>query len=807
MQPEIINMWHKVAGIILRNRITLLIIMGVITAFMTWQATRIEMDYHYANMLSEKDPVYLDKIKFHEIFGDEANGIVVGFATQDLFEYDNFIAYQKLCDDLLEIENVASVLTISQAVNARQITVTDENGEKSRQFEFYPIFPEEINSQAELDSIKDVFFSLPFYQGMLYNSSRDVFLMSVSLNKEILNSKARIPVVLEVEKVLKEYASKEKVDIHISGLPFIRTKMMDLIKTEIIIFIVLAVLIVIIILYLFFRSFKVIGVAMIVVGVSVLWALGLMGLLGFKITVLTGMIPPLIIVIGIPNTIFLLNKYHTETVAHGNKILALQRVISKIGSAVFLSNLTTAAGFATFTITNSSLLVQFGIVASCGILFAFISALIIIPSVFSFMQPPSNKYTKHLKSKFITKVVDILSVIVTKHRPKVYITVGIVIVVAIFGVTLIERTGYLLDDVPESDALKVDMKFLEKHFNGVSPLEIAVEAKDSLQGTEMVFQIQKIDSLQQKLSAYSELSRSLSVADAVKFLYQAYSKGKTENYCLPPNPKTYETIFTRLPKGTNENITKSFIDSTYTITRISLNIADIGTNNMKVLLPKIKKDIYDTFPQDKYNIMITGSTVVYFTGTTYLINNLFISLSLALIIITLLMFGLLRSPKMVLIALVPNIIPMLVTAALMGYFGIPIKPSTILVFGIALGISVDGTIHYLTKYRQELSNNNWEMGPSIKKALKETGTSMMYTSAILFFGFLIFTASSFGGTKALGLLISMTLLVAMICNLIVLPSMLLSLEKHLNKKVFKEPLLQIYDEEDELDLDELKIEN
>lgn len=799
-------MWHKLAGIILRNRITLLVVVGVITGFMAWQATKIEMDYHYANMLSDDDPVYLDKLKFHEIFGDENSGIAVGFADDQMFNFDRFVAFQKLCDDLSKIKNVSGVLTISQSVNARQVTVEDENGTKRRQFETYKIFPDQISSQEELDSIKDVFFSLPFYKGMLYNDSADVFLMSVSLNKEILNSKERIPVVLEIERVLFEYSEKQNVEIHISGMPYIRTKMMDLIKTEIKLFIILAVLIVIIILYILFRSFKVIGVAMIVVGVSVTWALGLMGLLGFKISVLTGMIPPLLIVIGIPNTIFLLNKYHSETLSHGNKILGLQRVISRIGNAVFLSNVTTAAGFATFVITNSSLLVEFGIIASCGILFVFTAALIIIPSVFSFLQPPSNKYTKHLQSKLITRLVDFLSIVVTKHRPKVYIVLTVVLLAAGYGVSLIERTGYILDDVPESAALSIDLKFLEENFKGVSPLEIAVESKDSLQGTELIYQIQKIDSLQQRLAVYDELSRSMSVADAVKFLYQAYSKGKVENYMLPPNPKTYETIFKRLPQGLDDNLAKAFIDSTNTITRISLNIADIGTNRMQDLLPKIRKDVSDVFPEDKYNVIITGSTIMYFTGTTYLINNLFISLSLALLIITLLMYALQRSTKMVLIALIPNLIPLIVTAALMGYFGIPIKPSTILVFGIALGISVDGTIHYLTKYRQEISNNRWNMGLSVRKSLQETGTSMMYTSAVLFFGFLIFTASSFGGTKALGFLISVTLLVAMICNLVVLPSLLLTLEKKLNKKVFKEPLLQIYDEDDELDLDELRIE-
>ncbi|HNQ67043.1 MAG TPA: MMPL family transporter [Bacteroidales bacterium] len=800
-------MWHKIAGTILRNRITLLIILGVITVFMGYQATFIEMDYHFANLLSKNNSVYKDNLKFKKTFGEEANGIVIGIVDNDLFTVDNFNALQKLCSDLKKIKNVSGVLTVSQAVNIKQVTVEDEFGVKKRQFETYSIFPEKVNSQQQLDSLKSVFFSLPFYENLLYSKNAEVFLMSVNINKEILDSKERIPVVDEIERVVREYSENQNVEVYISGLPFIRTKMMFLVREEVKIFVLLAIIICIIFLYIFFRSFKVIGVAMVVVGVSVLWAVGLMGLCGFKITVLSSMIPPLLIVIGIPNTIFLLNKYHYETVSHGNKILALQRVISKVGNAVFLSNLTTAVGFATFMITSSSILTQFGIIASCGIMFTFITAMIIIPSIFSFLQPPSNKYTKHLQSKLMIKLVDFISNIVINHRPKVFITITVIVVVSAFGVTLIKKSGYLLDDVPEDDPVSVDLKFLEKKFNGVSPIEIAIEAKDSIKGLDMICQIQKIDSLQEKLKAYPELSRSMSVADAIKFLYQSYSKGKIENYKLPPDPKTYEIIFNRLPNGLDQKLAKAFIDSTKTITRISLNIADIGTNQMADLLSKINKDIDDIFPEKDYNTLVTGSTVMYFTGTTYLINNLFISLSLAILVIGLLMLGLQRSPKMVLIAFIPNLIPMLVTAALMGYFGIPIKPSTILVFNIALGISVDGAIHYLTKYRQELSLNGWNMSLAVGKALKETGTSMMYTSFILFFGFLIFTLSAFGGTAALGTLISTTLLVAMLCNLIFLPSLLLAMEKHLNKKEFPEPAIEISDyEEDEVTLEKNNIE-
>jgi hypothetical protein len=766
---------------------------------MGYQTTLVQMDYNYATMLSADDPVYLDNLRFKQVFGDEANGIVVGIINKNFFALNDFTKLQNLSRDLKKIKNVSAVLSINSAVNIKQVTVKDENGVNKRIFETYNLFPEKIENQLELDSLKDVFLSLPFYNGLLYNQSTHVYLMVISIDKQILNSPERIPTVKEIEKVVRNYAEVNNVEIHISGQPYIRTQMMGLVQREVKLFIFLAIAICIIILYLFFRSFKVIGVALIVIGVSVLWTIGLMGLCHYKITILSGMIPPLLIVIGIPNTIFLSNKFHSEAKSHGNKILALQRVISKIGNAVFLSNATTAAGFATFIITNSNLLVEFGVIASVGVMITFVVALIIIPSIFSFLQPPSEKYTKHLTNKHITKIIDTIINIVHNHRRKVYFTVIAVLIAAGFGVTLIKKTGFLLDDIPKSDPIYVDLKFLEKNFNGVFPIEILIESRDSLQGSELIYQIQKIDSLQQRLTKYPELSRSMSVADAVKFLYQSYSKGNQENYMLPADPKTYETIFKRLPNGLDQKLAKSFIDSTNTITRISLNIADIGTNRMEVLIPKIKKDIHDIFPDKNYKSLITGSTVLYFTGTTYLINNLFGSLILAIIIIGLLMFGLQRSPKIVGIALVPNLIPMIVTAALMGYFGIPIKPSTILVFGIALGISVDGTIHFLTKYRQEMLANDMNISYSVQRALRETGPSLMYTGVILFFGFMIFTFSGFGGTVALGFLISMTLLVAMIGNLLLLPTLLISLEKYIKKKELLNPMFEISDDTDDCD--------
>jgi predicted RND superfamily exporter protein len=815
-------MWQRIARIVLRYRILLLVLIGLITIFMGTQVVKLQMDYHYANMLPETDPAFIDNVKFKNTFGEEANGIIVGIENPNFFNLDDFNALRTLCSNLKEIDHVTQVVSATQAFNLRQHTITGDDGKNKREFELYHLFPETLNSQKELDSLKNIFFDLPFYKNLLYNDTANVYLLMITISKDILNSAGRIPVVEEIESQVKEYSAKHDIPVYISGHPYIRTKVMVMTKTEIKIFIVLALLICIATLYIFFKSFKVIAVAITVVGIAVIWALGIMSMLDYRITILTAMIPPLLIVIGIPNTVYFLNKYHSETKRHGNKILALQRVIIKIGNAVFITNLTTAAAFATFIITNNSILVEFGIIASSGIIFIFLSALIIIPAIFSFLDPPSSKYTKHLDGKIVTKSVNCLVNIVTRHRSVTYTIFSIVIVVSIFGITLIKRTGFILDDVPHHSPIYTELKFLEKNFNGAFPMEFMIGSKDTLKGVDLVYQAQKLDLLQTKLRKYPELSKSMSVADAIKFLYQAYSRGNVDNYKLPSDLKTYETIMSRIPQpktsenSSNQNqevvnldvknLAKTFIDSSNTTTRISLNIEDIGTNRMAELLPKIKNDILEIFPEEKYSTTITGSTVLYFVGTTYLTENLFTSLLLAVLVIVGFMFWMFRHIRIVLISLIPNIFSMFVTAAIMGFFGVPIKVSTILVFSIAFGIAVDDTIHYLAKYRQELRINNWNIGVSVKNALKETGVSMIYTSVILLLGFSIFTASSFGGTVALGLLVSIALLVAMFSNLILLPSLLLTLEKYLNKKVFKEPSGQIYDEEDEIDLDELQIE-
>src|SRR5690606_8116521 len=275
--------------------------------------------------------------------------------------------------------------------------------------------------------------------------------------------------------------------------------------------------------------------SMLVVSIGVVWSLGVLSLFDFEITLLTGLIPPLIIVIGIPNCIFLLNKYHREYKKHNNQIKALSRVIEKTGNAIFLTNTTTALGFATFISPKSAMLVEFGIVAAIDIFLVFILSIFLIPIIFSFLKPPKKRHTKHLENKIMGKVVDFVEVIVLNHRKKVYAVSILIFIFSLFGISKMTTTGNLIDDLPKNDPIVEDLKFFEKGFNGVMPFEVMIDTKEKngvfADNAKTLYKIQKF---QKEMAKYKEFSKPISIVEAIKFAYQSYKNGKPKFYILPP---------------------------------------------------------------------------------------------------------------------------------------------------------------------------------------------------------------------------------------------------------------------------------
>lgn len=783
--------WDIIARLILRNRIVIILFLILTTLIFANQWDKIRFTYTQANLLPDNHEVNLKYNAFLKIFGEEGNLIVLGVKDSSVFTIEKFNAWNRLGEEFKTLDEVETVFTISDLQKLIKNT-------SKKKFQLEPFIKDSISSEKELIKLQDELFnSYPFYDNLLFNKANKTLRTAIYLKKDIINTPLRKEFVLNTLKnKIEAFEAAQQLDVRVSGMPYIRTLNAELIQNELGMFISAALLVTSLIFFLFFRSFRATFISMFVVIIGVMWTFGILGWFEYEITVLTAVIPPLIIVIGIPNCIFLINKYQQEVKKHGNKAKSLQRVITKIGNATLMTNVTTASGFATFIFTKSKLLQEFGTVASLSILGIFILCLLVIPIIYSFMSIPKAKHLKHLKKRWITIFVNWMENMVKQKRITIYFTSVILLALSIIGIYSIKISGSLIDDMPKESHYVKDISFFEEEFNGIMPLEIMIDAKRK-KGVLKLSTLKKMDALEDLILETPELSRPVSVVSLVKYSKQAYYNGNPKYYQLPTSQENSFVLSYAKSSGKDLDLIENFVDSTGQFARITTFMKDVQIDKMEAIEDDLTTKINKLFPKDKFDVTITGKAYLFQKGTYFLVKNLIVSLSLAILLISMFMAYMFRSFRMILISLIPNILPLLVTAGLMGFLGVPIKPSTILVFSIAFGISVDDTIHFLAKYRQELKMNHWRIRKSVFGALRETGVSMLYTSIVLFFGFSTFIISSFGGTVALGALVSTTLLFAMLSNLLLLPSLLLALERSIaNKKVLKEPNFQIIPEED-----------
>ncbi len=786
------NFWETVARLILRNKILILIVVTLATVALGRQWTNMRFTYTEANLLPDEHEVNNTYNDFLDTFGEEGNLIILGVKDSTLFTVDKLNAWNKLSSDFGNYEEIETVVSLGDL----QKLVKNNRSER---FDILPFIEDSLKSSQQVTDLQEELFEkYPFYDNFLFNKESKTVRTALYLDKAIVNQPARKDFIINVLiPEIAEFEAKHDLDVRISGMPYIRTLNSQNIIDEIGVFIGFALLVTSVIFFFFFRSYRATFISMFVVLIGVMWTFGILGALKYEITVLTALIPPLIIVIGIPNCIFLINKYQHEVKKHGNKVKSLQRVITKIGNATLMTNVTTASGFATFIITDSKLLTEFGIVASLSILAIFILCLSIIPIIYSFMPHPKDKHLEHLNKRWINGFVDWMERMVKHHKIAIYITAVVLLTASLIGIYKIKISGSLIEDMPKKTEFYQDIRFFESEFNGIMPLEIMVDTKRK-KGVMKIATLKRMNELQELIEETPELSKPISVVELVKYAKQAYYNGNPKYYQLPTNQENSFILSYVKNSSSDVSLLKNFVDSTGQYARITTFMKDIGTDKMERIEENLQNKIDKAFPAERYNVTMTGKALVFQKGTKYLVNNLVLSLSLAIFLISLFMAYMFRSFRMIIVSLIPNLLPLLVTAGLMGYLGVPIKPSTILVFSIAFGISVDDTIHFLAKYRQELQANNWKIRKSVYAALRETGVSMFYTSIVLFFGFSVFTISSFGGTVALGALVSATLLFAMLANLLLLPSLLLSLERSIaNKEVLKEPIFNIIPEEED----------
>ena len=770
-------MWYKLGKAILRFRLPLLILLVAINGLMIYYASQVKLSYDFSRAVPVDNPKFMDYQNFLDKFGNDANIMVVGVSTDKYFNVKVFNAVDALQKKLRKIKYVEDVLCVPQLVNLKKDTINET---------FIPekIFHVPYTTQADLDNDSAAFASLPFYKTLVYNPANHsrpaAYVMAINLNKEVINSARRSQLVDEIMNELNAFEKETSLSTYTSGLPYIRTVMGDRIKHEMYWFMTGSFLLSAITLLLFFRSFSAMIMSLAVVAMGVIWSFGTLKLCGYEITLLTALIPPLVVVIGIPNCIYFFNKYHTSYKEVNDKEKALINMVGKMGIVTLFCNIAAAVGFAVFAFTQSQLLKEFGVVAGINIMALFVISLLFIPSVLSYLPAPKSKHVKYLENPFLERILLGIEHWALNHTKTIYVVTIIAVITSVVGITRLKSEGFIVDDMPKSDKIYTDLKWFETNFGGVMPLEIVVDTKKKNGLTRSTKAMQKIDDLSAYIASDTNTSRPLSFVEGLKFAKQAYYDGDTASYSVP-----YEGDMAFLGtylKSKKENTHKtslnkmmnSFMDSTKRYARISINMKDIGSKKLPVLLKNFEDKSHEIFDTAQYHITFTGSSVTFVEGSAFIINGLKDSIMWAFVLIAICMLFLFRSFKILICSLIPNIVPLIITAGIMGWAGISIKPSTVLVFSVALGIVIDVTIRFLVNYKQELPHYNYDVKLTLVQTIRHTGISIIYTSVVLIAGFFIFCFSRFGGTNSLGWLTSLTLVVGTFTNLLLLPVLIIA---------------------------------
>ncbi len=804
-------MWTKIAHFILKNRITFLIFIAICTAFMAYMARSAEMSYDHTAVVPDTDPELLYFREFKKTFGEDANVLAIGLQDSNVYQLENFSRFKILSDEMARLPGVSSVFSLPRLQYFAKDTA-------NRKLALRPVFSRMPGDQSELDSVLRFANQLKFYQDQVINSRNGATVLLITIEKDVLNSPARRQLTESILQLGRAFTQNTGIRLHYAGVPFVRSVVTGTVKNELLLFLVLSALVTALTLYVFFRAFDAVIISMLAVGVVVVWTIGTIGLLGYKITLLTGLIPAIIIVMTVPNCIFLLNKYHLEFARSGNKMKALTRTIAKLGLASFLINATTAAGFVGLIFTGVSILEEFGIVAGINVFVAYFICLFLIPILFSYLPPPTAKKLKYLESRPVNGILNWVNHLVTQYPKWIYGITILVTGLSLWGIYNVKSITYMIDDLPEESDIKKDLAFFERNFQGIMPLEIIVDTHEK-RGVLKMNNLRKIEEFQTRLSGHEDITRPLSVVEFTKAARQAFYNNNPDFYDLPSNSdKNFILLYLKNLAGnkrsdttnTGTKLLNSFVDSTGQKIRISMKIADLGSYRMDTLMNKyINPAIKSSFEDTDFDVRVTGTTPLFLKGNTYLKDSLTSSLLTAFLVIAVMIAALFLNGRMVLISLIPNVVALVITGGLMGLLDITLKPSTSLIFSISFGIIVDSSTHFLAHYRQELMKKV-PLPKAVAATLMETGPSIIYTSLVLFVGFVIFVWSDFGGTRALGILMSISMLIALITNLTLLPALLYSFDTGKLKRSDQGLLEEYYDfyledEDEEIDLERLEV--
>lgn len=736
-----------------------LILLVLVTGYFVAAFNRVYFDYDFEKFFPQDDPETQYFNEYRETFDSDNDFVLIALLNEKGIFDEQFLGNVAALTDSLKTARY--VTQVASPTNLKQLT-------------FDPLFGAPIEKPwlrynaptlYEKDSLR--IYRQPELNGTFFSPKGKAICIIVKTENYIGKTQCD-ELSADLDRIFANYTFDE---VHVAGRSTGQAYYVNLLEREFALFVSISILLIITFLIVAFRSAWGVWVPLLVVLMSVVWTVGLLARLNQPLGIMLNILPVIIFVVGVSDVVHLITRYFEELRQQKPKMLALKTAFKEVGLATLLTSLTTGIGFLTLLTASIRPIQEFGMYTAIGVVLAFILAFTLLPAVLVLapipkaINHPANLvfWNRHLRRFFRFTIANRVSVLVG----------GIaVLIVSLVGVSMVKSDNFLLEDLRESDPLKQQFYFLEKHFGGVRPFEMAVDVVDPYKTVWNLKVLKELEKISNYLESDYGVGAQMSVVNIVKGLNQAQHNGNIDYHRLPDNDDELEYLQTKLDRVQKAGILKAFVTEDGKKVRFSGRIADSGNVAVTALNHKLDSFMVANIDPLLLRHKITGTSQLIDLNNSYLSKSMIWGLLIAFGVIAIIMGFLFRSLRIVIISLIPNILPLLMIGGIMGFVGIPLKVSTSIIFTIAFGIAVDDTIHFMSKLKLELAKGK-SMFYAIKRTYLSTGKAIVVTSIILCGGFVTLIFSGFLGTFYIGVLISLTLLFAVLADLTILPVLLI----------------------------------
>lgn len=728
----------------------------VVALLAIYPALQIRTDFNLEGFYPEDDQVIADYELLETEFGRDDNTMLIGFRNSDLFTKEVLEDIRLLSDSLSGIKHVEQVFSLWNA---------SELQEKNGRISFDPYLTDEIIQNSVPDSLRAQIISDPFLNGFLISDDGTATALVVQINENENTYSNRNNIIDSINDILSYH--QEKYTFHISGIPYYRNQYVNMLNTEIIGYISISSLLIIFLLWYLYRTIWGILFPMIIVWATLLFTIAIMQLTGGYLEIMSSTIAPILLCVGVADSIHMISKYDDARESGKGKVPSIIEMMKTLGSATFLTSITTAIGFASLLSSSVVPMKKFGIYTAVGVLLAYLITIIFLPAALRLSR--KKRVVNEKSSSFypvITHWLQKLTALNRMHYGKVLVLALIITAGFSIGMVDLNVNGKVYDDISEDTKIMQDSRFFTEQIAPQFPMEIIIdfeEAEEVLTASA----VEKAFELEKKLLEFPEIDRVTGLHTLLREVHDLFNSGATEGTELPDTDQAVAQYVLLLEVSGSDELYR-LVDFDYSKLRITAFTEDAGSKRINEIKSSLEQDINDLFEDE--SAVITGTTILSADLTDKIVYSLAWSILIALLAITAIMVMLFRDVRLILIALIPNLIPLIVVAGVMGLFNIDIKPSTAVIFTIALGIAVDDSIHYLARLRIETQRRK-AIFPALSATTIRTGRAIIITSMILVAGFGTLITSSFTSTAMMGILVCTTILSAVIADLFVLPSL------------------------------------